>query len=147
MSKKVFIKLIICSIFIIILSNTFCLPISHAIGEVFSAGKNFLGAGNIAESVVDTGAMKEASDYIYNMLLGIAVIIAVIIAMILGIQFMAASADEKAKVKEALLPFIVGCIVVFGAFTIWKVVVNIGTTAEKRVGVTSIWEGENSTYG
>ena len=60
--------------------------------------------------------------------------VAVVVGMVLGIQFMAASADEKAKVKEALMPFVVGCIIVFGAFTIWKIAVNLGNDAENSIG-------------
>lgn len=129
MSKNIFVKLFICSIFIIVLSNTFYLTVSHAAGEVYSSGQKFLDAG-MDKSPINTSALKESSDYIYNTLLAIAIMIAVIIAMVLGIQFMAASADEKAKVKEALLPFIVGCIVIFGSFTIWKLVINVGNDAE-----------------
>lgn len=49
-----------------------------------------------------------------------------IVGTIIGIQFMVASAEDKAKVKEALVPYIIGCIVIFGAFTIWSIAVNIG---------------------
>lgn len=48
------------------------------------------------------------------------------VGTIIGIQFMLASAEDKAKVKEALVPYVVGCFVIFGAFTIWSTVVNIG---------------------
>lgn len=48
-----------------------------------------------------------------------------IVGIIIGIQFMVASAEDKAKVKEALVPYVIGCIVIFGAFTIWSTVVNI----------------------
>ena len=33
--------------------------------------------------------------------------------------------NERAKVKEVLIPYIAGCIVIFGAFTIWKIIVTI----------------------
>ena len=49
-----------------------------------------------------------------------------LVGTIIGIQFMLASAEDKAKVKEALVPYVVGCIVIFGAFTIWSIAVNIG---------------------
>lgn len=142
MSKSIFIKLFICSMFVVILSSTFCLPTSHAssIGEVFSEGKEFLENGNAISNTLNTTELEETSDYIYNALLGLAIMVAIIVAMVLGIQFMAASADEKAKVKEAILPFVVGCIVVFGAFTIWKIAVNIGNDAENSIsssGTTS----------
>ncbi len=133
MSKSIFIKLLICTISIIIISTTSCLPVSHALGSIFSEGKNFLSEGNSIEETINTNALQTTSKDIYNTLLGIAVMVAIIVAMVLGIQFMAASADEKAKVKEAILPFIVGCIVVFGAFTIWKIAVNIGNDAEKSI--------------
>lgn len=133
MSKTIIIKILIAIIFIIVLSSTICLPKSHALGDIFSSGKSFLEVGNSIDKTLNTTVLEGTSDYIYNILLAIAVVVAVIVAMVLGIQFMAASADEKAKVKEALMPFVVGCIVVFGAFTIWKVAVNIGNNAEKSI--------------
>lgn len=133
MSKSIFMKSLICIIFVVILSNTFCLPVSHALGDVFSSGKDFLSKGNSIETTLNTTELQAGSKFVYNTLLGIAIMVAIIVAMVLGIQFMAASADEKAKVKEAILPFIVGCIVVFGAFTIWKIAVNIGNDAEDSI--------------
>ena len=35
------------------------------------------------------------------------------------------SIEEKAEIKTMLIPYIIGCVVVFGAFTIWKIVVDI----------------------
>ena len=49
-----------------------------------------------------------------------------IIAGILGIKFMIGSAEEKAQIKDALIPFVIGCIVIFGAFGIWKIFVTMG---------------------
>ena len=53
-------------------------------------------------------------------------IIAVLVGAVLGIKIMVATVEEKAKIKELMVPYIVGCIVMFSAFTIWKVVVTIG---------------------
>ena len=39
---------------------------------------------------------------------------------------MLGSVEEKADIKAAMVPFIIGCVVVFGAFGIWKIVVTIG---------------------
>ena len=38
---------------------------------------------------------------------------------------MTGSVSQKAKIKETLIPYIAGCIVIFGAFGIWKLVVTI----------------------
>lgn len=137
MSKNIFIKLLICCIFIHIISTSFLMSTSYALGDIFSDGKAFLEKGNSIDDTINTTEMKSTSDYIYNALLGFAVMVAIIVAMVLGIQFMWASADEKAKVKEALMPFLIGCVVVFGSFTIWKVVVNIGNDAENAIEASS----------
>lgn len=69
-----------------------------------------------------------------------------IVGTIIGIQFMVASAEDKAKVKEALVPYIIGCAVIFGAFTIWSIVVNIGQDiAQTSSGGSSTPSGESST--
>ena len=35
------------------------------------------------------------------------------------------AASKKAEVKKSLIPYVAGCVVVFGAFTIWKIIVTI----------------------
>ena len=44
---------------------------------------------------------------------------------IIGIKLMISSASEKAEAKKLLVPYVVGCVVVFGGFGIWKLVVTI----------------------
>lgn len=61
----------------------------------------------------------------YNTLLLIGMVIAVIIGTIIGIKFMLSSVEEKAKVKEILLVYFIGCIVLVGAFSIWKIILTI----------------------
>ena len=77
------------------------------------------------EDGIDYDKLQDASNTIYNILLSFGVVIAVIIGMVLGIKFMTGSIEEQAKVKESLTPYIAGCIVIFGAFTIWKIVLEV----------------------
>lgn len=143
MNKKIFVKITI-AIFIVLLAlNAMLYPSSYAMSDIISEGQDFLTVGNSVGKTINTTVLKSTSDYIYNTLLAIAIIVAVIVAMVLGIQFMVASADEKAKVKEALMPFVVGCIVVFGSFTIWKIVIKIGNSAEQSKGPTIIIDRED----
>lgn len=74
-------------------------------------------------SSIDTNSMNTSSSIMYNMLLAIGVCVSVIIVVILGIKYMTSTVDGKAEMKETLIPYIVGCVVMFGAFTIWKIVV------------------------
>jgi len=65
------------------------------------------------------------SDIIFNVLLIIGIVIAVIWGMFIAIKFITGSVEEKAEVKKTLIPYVAGCVVLFGAFTIWKIVVTI----------------------
>lgn len=96
---------------------------NHTIDEVIEGGKNFIEAGKNQQSKIDGTNLQTASDTLYNMLLAIGIVIAVIVGIYLGIKFMISSAEDKAKVKESLIPYIAGCVVIFGAFIIWKLVI------------------------
>ena len=97
-----------------------------SLSDVISGGDSFIQAGKNGSAQIDKGRLKNASSSIYNILLICGVIIAVLIGSIMGIKFMIGSVEEKAEIKAALVPFAIGCIVVFGAFGIWKIVVTIG---------------------
>lgn len=91
---------------------------------VMSGAEGFLKAGS-GNTAIDEAKLKKTSDFIFEFLVGIALVTAVVIGMIIGIKFMTAGIDEKAKLKELLVPYFAGCVVVFGAFGIWKLAVNI----------------------
>lgn len=97
-----------------------------SLSDVISGGDSFIQAGKDGSAKIDKGSLQNASSSIYNILLICGVIIAVLIGSIMGIKFMIGSVEEKAEIKAALVPFVIGCIVVFGAFGIWKIVVTIG---------------------
>lgn len=94
--------------------------------DVLVGADDFVASGiQKGNASVDKDKLQEASSSIYNILLICGVITAVLTAAILGIKFMLSSVEEKAEVKAALVPFVIGCIVVFGAFGIWKIVILI----------------------
>lgn len=124
MKKKMmlFMFLVIC-----IINIYTCVQADTSIKDSMSGADSFISAGQSSDVVVvDKVKLKSASDSIFNILLVAGIIIAVILSSILGIKFMIGSVEEKAQVKETLIPFVIGCIVVFGAFTIWKIFVTIG---------------------
>ena len=85
--------------------------------------RNFLEAAD-ETAKLNGDKLESASNDIYNLLSSIGMIIAVVVGIILGITYMIAGSEEKAKVKESLMPYIIGCIVIFGAFGIWKLVIS-----------------------
>ena len=72
--------------------------------------------------------MQEFSNTLSNLFIGIGTAIAVIYAIILGIKFMSGSMEDKVEIKESMIPFIIGCIVLFSAFAIWKMIIKIGNS-------------------
>ena len=69
--------------------------------------------------------IKLNSTSIYKFLLAIGTVLTVIVGAILGISFMISSAEDKAKIKEKMIPYIAGTAIIFGAVTIWYAVISI----------------------
>ncbi len=97
---------------------------TSSVTDAISDGNDFLNNGKKQVGTIDS-SLKNDADVIYNILLAFGTAIAVIIGGLLGIKFMIASVEDKAKIKEALIPYVIGCVVVFGAFGIWKLVVEV----------------------
>ena len=74
---------------------------------------------------IESDAIQNLSNTIYNILLVAGIIIAIIIGAVIGIMFITGSVEQKADVKKLLIPYIVGCVVVFGSFAIWKIAVTM----------------------
>ena len=92
----------------------------QSVSGIIEGGSSFINDGE-----KQTSPITELTNDLYNILFFVGLVLAVIIGIILGIQFMTGSVEQKAKVKDALVPYIAGCIIIFGAFGIWKLVVTI----------------------
>ena len=124
--KNIIIKIFFLIILITLITTT--LSKTYALSEVISGGDAFIEMGKEASEqneVINGQTLKEASNSIYNTLFLIGIVVAVIVGMILGIQFITGSVEQKSKIKEAIIPYVVGCVVIFGAFGIWKLVITI----------------------
>lgn len=100
-----------------------------ALGDWLTQGDDFIATGKshaeTEKDTIDTDLVDEGSDLIFNAFLAAGTVVAVIVGAILGIQFMTAGIEKKVEVKQALFPYIISCVVMFGAFGIWKIVVTI----------------------
>lgn len=128
MAKKVIyvlliITLLICSTNIVQAKGS---TSTTSLKDILQGGQNFIDQGEKGDSPIGDDEIKNLSNTIYNVLLIIGIVIAGIIGMVLGMQFITGSVEQKAKVKDSLIPFVVGCVVIFGAFGIWKLVVQLG---------------------
>ena len=98
---------------------------SSSIDDMINDAKSFISQGKIKYVNDGDKSLKNVSNTVYNILLVAGTSIAVIMGAILGIKLMASGVEEKAEVKKLLIPYVVGCIVIFGGFGIWKLAVTI----------------------
>lgn len=92
-------------------------------GDILNKADGFLDVGK--ENKIQDGSIKTLSSTIYNILLVVGIIAAIMVGMFMGIKYMMGTIDEKAEVKGMFIVYIIGCIVVFGAFGIWSALVNV----------------------
>ena len=91
-------------------------------------GNDFIDKGKNqveSENVINEEQLRDTNSDIYTVLLAIGVVLSVIIGGVLGIQIMWGSIEQQVKAKEMLMPYVAGCSVIFGAFTIWKLCLKI----------------------
>ena len=118
--KLIKITIIVFCIIMLLSQNVF------ALSDILSIGEDWETTGKAnANKTMNTDELNSMSSQLYNILLAVATVIAVIVGAILGIRFMTAGIDEKVKVKESLFPYLISVIVVFGSLGIWKLVVTI----------------------
>lgn len=100
--------------------------------EILSQGDKFLKSGKQEnqDSPVNNIKLNKTIKSLYNILLAAGIVLSVIVGSILGIKLMTSGIEEKAKIKEMIVPYVFGCIVVFGAFGIWKLVIRIMSNIE-----------------
>lgn len=73
----------------------------------------------------EDSTLQRFSQVIFNIFLSIGILAAVVFGALIGIKLMTSSAEGKAEAKQYLKVYIIGCLAVFGALGIWKLVVTI----------------------
>lgn len=74
---------------------------------------------------LDTGELQTFSNSLYSVLLIAATAVTVLIGIVIGIKYVTGSVEEKAEYKKLLFPYVIGCVIIYGSFGIWKLVVEI----------------------
>ena len=128
-TKGLFLISTILIVFITIFNVNICY--ASDVSDVITGADSFINAADLSKKT-DESKLIDTSNMIYKILTVLGISMAVIISGILGIKFMIGSVEEKAQVKDQLVPFVIGCIVIFGAFSIWKVAVNLGNSMDNK---------------
>ncbi|MBP3502112.1 MAG: hypothetical protein J6K42_01335 [Clostridia bacterium] len=133
---KLFKSIIIVIIGFLIIYCSINTTYADTLGDIIKGGDDFTGAAS-GEQIFNEQAQKEGTSQLYFITLGIGIAAAAVVGMILGIQFVITGVEGKAKVKEKFIPYVIGCIVIFGGFGIWGAVVRIAEKVSEPTTQTS----------
>ena len=124
-------KKIIFSILIIFLIFFVCGFKVYATDSIIQGADEFLEKGD--EYILNMSSIKKVSDTLFNIFSILGTAFVVIVGAILGIQFITASPEGKAEIKEKLIPYTVGSVVIFGAVGIWNIAIGIMKNIEGQL--------------
>lgn len=113
--KKKYIKIVIISISIFIMTISFCN------NSVLGLDTNEWNPG----TMTDGDDIKNFGNSIIGFLQIVGSLVSVVALIIIGIKYMMGSVEEKAEYKKTMFPYIVGAVMVFGISNIMAIIVDI----------------------
>ncbi len=124
-SKKILIVLAIIGIISVVFSTSIFAtdPVDT---DIWGQGSNFIKQGT-SDSKITFPKVWEELKPIARILMGIGLVVLVSVGSILGVKYMMAGADDKAKVKQRLVWFCVAAALIVGATGVFNIVVNVAS--------------------
>lgn len=114
-------------IFLIILNLYSTIFNVYAVGSqgIWDIGKDFLDLGAAESTRFNSTSVNNTFKSIVDFLWGLGLLVVFISTVVIGIKYMLVNPNEKSRVKQATTPYIIGVVIIFGAVTIWKFVIDI----------------------
>ena len=78
----------------------------------------------------DTKDAFEMGNTIINVVRIIGIVVAIVGLLAIGIKFMTGSVEQKAEYKKTLLPYVIGCVIIFTVTTLIGVIADLVTQVE-----------------
>lgn len=126
MKNKIIKKIMLILISILLTLSIPLYSSAFSFDSLLQNADSFLSEGSSSQaSGIDQTSLEPISESISNILLAIAVGVTLITAAMMAISFMVQSVEDKAKIKEAMVPWIIGIFVTFGAFGIWRITMTV----------------------
>lgn len=127
--KKVYKVIFI--IFIIV--SMYSLAYNVSASNIWSDAGSFInqGASNSNNTIrnyfenLQSSTAKRKFEEVISVIWGLGLMVIFISTVVLGIRYMLVNPNEKSRIKQATTPYIIGVVVIFGAVTIWKLVIQI----------------------
>ena len=96
----------------------------YALDQIVGGANSFLTSPSIMGSDGELELAKIVRN-LTNIGLIIGTIVAVAAGIIIGIKFMTDGANGSANLKQALTPYVIGVAILFGAYGIWAIIINL----------------------
>lgn len=97
---------------------------SLGFSSIIQSGKNFISKGRSTKTIDQKTVEKDLMP-LAQIVMGFAILVLLVVGAILGVKYMISGADEKAKIKEKLIWYVVSAVLIFGAVSIFNIVVSI----------------------
>ena len=130
MRKKIFKTVLIFLMFFIVFSCYNSVRATGNLKEIMEKGQSFVDEGEkqYKESNIDGQEVVKPIITIGNILVTIGIAVLLGATAYMGIKYLTSGPDARAKLKQQLIGLLVSGIVIFGAYSIWKIVITIGQT-------------------
>ncbi len=94
------------------------------LGTIKNQADGFIDKGQAGATITQKEAVQNLIP-VGRVLVQIATIVLVIVGLIIGLKYMMSGADEKAKMKEKLIWYVISIVLVYGAVGIFNIVINV----------------------
>ena len=127
------IALMLIFMFVIMSTTSYAVELSKdeplkvaGLGEIITAGKGFISEGS-SKSVSGTSEdeFADALSPIGSILAGVGIVIFLAVLAIMAIKWIVAKPDQKAKLQQQFVGYVVAAIVFFGAVGVWQLARDI----------------------
>ena len=113
------------------------MPIKVAEGasldQIINAGHKFISNGEKGDVAGESEKFASVLSPIGSILAGIGVVIFFVVLAIMAIKWIVAKPEDKAKLKQAFVGYVIAAIVFFGAIGIWRLVRDLMIDVENSI--------------
>lgn len=109
-------------VLMLVCASTTVFATNNATTNMFDTLK---GDANLGDAGTSMGTM---GNKILTLITNVGMILSVIVVAILGVKYMMGSTEEKAEYKKAMMPYLVGAVLVFSASFIGKMIYGFASS-------------------
>lgn len=128
-SKKMLVKIIFMLVIVsfILLNSNEVLADGMSLSEMESQASTFIETGKTQSASIDTAEIANNFVSLGQILTFVGAGVLVAVTTYMGIKYLTAGPEAQAKLKVQLIGIVVSGVVIFGAWGIWKTVINIAS--------------------